>query len=152
MVIFQIKGNMQKRITINDCVIIDLPTFTDNRGSLSLIDSEVVTQLLPFKPERVFWIYGTNPDTVRGQHAHRTCWEMVCAVSGSFSLTLSDGREEKTFLLDTPNKGVIIPPMVWCRLYDFAPGTVCLALASDDYDAEGYINDFEQFKNDACND
>lgn len=142
---------MRDKTTINDCAIINLPTFTDNRGSLSLVDNEVAAQLLPFKPERVFWIYGTNPDTVRGQHAHRSCWEMVCAVSGSFSITLSNGNEEKAFLLDSPDKGVIIPPMVWCRLSDFAPGTVCMALASGDYDAEGYINDFEQFKDDANN-
>ena len=152
MELLRIKEIMQTKITINDCAIIDLPTFTDQRGSLSLVDSEVAAKLLPFKPERIFWIYGTQASTVRGQHAHRSCWEMVSAVSGSFRLTLSDGREEKTFLLDSPCKGVIIPPMVWCRLYDFAPGTVCLALASDDYDADGYINDFEQFKNDTSND
>lgn len=152
MELLRIKEKMQTKITINDCAIIDLPTFTDQRGCLTLVDNNAVTQLLPFKPARIFWIYGTTPSTVRGQHAHRSCWEMVCAVSGSFRLTLNDGREEKTFMLDSPCKGVIIPPMVWCRLYDFAPSTACLALASDDYDAEGYINDFEQFKNDTSND
>lgn len=137
---------MRDKITICNCVVIELPTYTDNRGSLTLVDNEAVRQLLPFKPERVFWIHGTTPSTVRGQHAHRSCWEMVCAVSGSFRLTLNDGTEEKTFLMDSPSKGVIIPPMVWCRLHDFAPSTVCLTLASGDYDEEGYINDYEQFK------
>ena len=143
---------MQKIITIKDCVVIDLPTFTDHRGSLSLVDSVVAAKLLPFTPGRIFWIYGAQADTVRGQHAHRNCWEMVCTVSGSLRLTLNDGIEEKVFTLNTPDKGVIIPPMIWCRLDNFAPGTVCLALASDDYDAAGYINDFQQFINAARND
>lgn len=131
---------------IDHCTTINLPTFADKRGSLTLLDREIATELLPFKPERVFWIHGADAMAVRGEHAHRTCWEMVCAVSGSFKLTLSDGREEKVFVMDSPNNGVIIPPMVWCRLEDFSPNAVCLTFASGDYDASGYINDFEELR------
>ena len=142
---------MQVR-NINECASISLPTFADERGSLTLLDDEVVAGKLPFKPRRAFWIYGTQPHTIRGQHAHRSCWEMVCAISGRFTLTLHNGIEEKRFDMSDPAQGIIIPPMVWCRLDNFAPGTVCLAIASEDYDAEGYINDFEHllyaFKND----
>jgi len=138
--------------SLKDCIIISLPSFADNRGKLTVVDSTVVSNLLPFTPKRTFWIHGVNPDSERGQHAHRTCWELVCAVSGSFSLTLSDGKDQKTFELDSPSKGVIIPPMVWCKLWNFAEGTVCLTLASDDYDTTGYINDFESFRNEAKHD
>lgn len=132
-------------ISLKDCIVINLPNHVDERGALTLVDSEVIKGLLPFEPKRVFWIHGVKDGATRGQHAHRTCWEMVCAVSGSFNLTLSDGKEDKTFVLDKPNQGVIIPPMVWCKLWNFAPGTVCLTFASEDYDAEGYINEFGEF-------
>ena len=143
---------MPHKISLKECAIVELPTFTDSRGSLSLVDSDTAAKLLPFKPERVFWIHGTEEHTIRGQHAHRSCWELVVAVSGSFSLTLNDGKNDKTFLLDSPQRGVIIPPMVWCRLHNFAPDTVCLTLASGDYDAQGYINDFNIFKSIAQHD
>ena len=134
---------MNTTFTLKDCGPIELPTHTDQRGSLTVVD-DATASLLPFRPERIFWIHGTNAGAVRGEHAHRTCWEMVCAVSGSFRLTLSDGHEERTFLMDSPTKGGVIPPMVWCRLEHFAQGTVCLTIASGSYDAEGYINDFEK--------
>lgn len=138
------KDNKYKAFTIRDCAIINLPTFADKRGNLAVIDRETAAKLLPFKPERLFWIYGTDTHSVRGEHAHQTCWEMVCAVSGSFKLTLSDGTEDKVFVMNSPDKGVIIPPMVWCRLEDFSPNAVCLTIASGDYDAEGYIHDFAE--------
>lgn len=138
------KDNKYKAFTIRDCTIINLPTFADKRGNLAVIDRETAAKLLPFKPERLFWIYGTDTHSVRGEHAHQACWEMVCAVSGSFKLTLSDGTEDKVFVMNSPDKGVIIPPMVWCRLEDFSPNAVCLTIASGDYDAEGYIHDFAE--------
>lgn len=138
----QIRGRNTMR-PIDQCTTISLPTFSDKRGSLTLLDRETTAKLLPFKPERTFWIHAVEAQAVRGEHAHRTCWEMVCAISGSFKLTLSDGKEEKVFRMDSPQTGVIIPPMVWCRLEDFSPSAVCLTFASGDYDASGYINDFE---------
>ncbi len=139
-------------MTISDCITISFPTFGDHRGNLTLVDSEVVRSVMPFVPQRCFWIHGVDNGAIRGEHAHRTCWEVVVAVSGSFCLTLHDGTQEKTFVLDTPTKGVVIPPMVWCRLHDFQKDTVCLTLASGDYDTEGYINDFDSFLKEAAHD
>lgn len=140
------------RFKITDCRVIDLPSFTDPRGTLTLVDSEVAQSRLPFIPRRVFWIHDVPTAAERGQHAHRSCWELVMAISGSFSLTLSDGTQEKMFCLNSPNSGVLIPPMVWCRLHDFSQGCVCLTLASDDYDIDGYINDLQTFKSLTAND
>lgn len=137
---------------LKDCVTIPLPTHSDNRGNLTVIAPQFVAKHLPFEPKRWFWIHGVAPDAIRGEHAHRTCWEMVVAVSGSFKLTLHDGTKENTFILDSPHQGVIIPPMVWCRLWDFRPDTVCLTMASDDYDTSGYINDFKAFIKETSND
>lgn len=137
--------NDNKAYTIKDCKTVELPTFTDDRGALTLVDRQTAEAQLPFIPRRAFWIHHTPHNATRGEHAHRTCWELVVAVSGMFHLTLTDGQTTKDFVLDTPNKGVLIPPMVWCRLWGFAPDTVCLTLASEDYDAEGYINDYKTF-------
>lgn len=132
---------------LKDCQTIQLPSFCDMRGSLTLLDGQAIAERLPFRPKRCFWIHNVTKQNSRGEHAHRTCWEVVFAVSGQFSLTLHDGKDEKTFMLDSPNKGVVIPPMVWCRLWDFTDSTVCLTFASEDYDATGYINDFKEFLN-----
>lgn len=135
---------------LNDCIIIPFPTHSDCRGNLTVIDSGFAASRLPFVPKRWFWIHGADTNAVRGEHAHRSCWEVVAAVSGSFRLTLHDGMEQKTFVLCSPSEGVVIPPMVWCRLWDFAPDTVCLTMASGEYDTDGYINDFEEFKKEAA--
>lgn len=130
---------------LSECKIIDIPTHEDLRGCLSVLDQNAIKSLLPFQFQRLFWIHSIPFNTERGQHAHRTCWEFVLAISGQFTLTLHDGSQEQKFILDSPNRGVIIPPMVWCRLSDFSDNAVCLALASGDYDEEGYINDFCDF-------
>lgn len=132
-------------MTLNDCTIIDLPTFKDGRGSLTLVDNKTISSYLPFIPKRCFWIHSIVEGGSRGEHAHRTCWEMVTPIHGSFNLTLNDGFCEKTLIANNPSKGILIPPMIWCKLWDFAPDTVCLVLASEDYDASGYINDLNTF-------
>ncbi len=143
------KGRTMK---LKDCTTINLPTFSDSRGSLTLMDSATASKILPFIPKRWFWIHNVNTTAQRGQHAHRTCWECVLAISGQFKLTLHDGNEQKTFTMNSPSQGIIIPPMVWCKLWDFEPGTVCLTMASEDYDTAGYINDFETFLNETSHD
>lgn len=137
---------------IRDCRVIDLPTFSDERGSLTLVDRQTAEERLPFVPRRAFWIHHTPAGATRGEHAHRTCWELVVAVSGRFCLTLYDGHDARDFVLDNPGKGVLIPPMVWCKLWDFQENTVCLTLASEDYDAGGYINDFQTFQKETTDD
>ena len=91
-------------MNLKDCKIIELPTFEDERGALTLVDRVTAEQKLPFVPTRWFWIHGLTPDSIRGEHAHRTCWEIVTAVSGKFHLTLNDGMQETTFVLDSPAK------------------------------------------------
>lgn len=138
--------NISRKFTIMDCKTVDLPTFTDERGSLTLMDRQTAEAELPFVPKRAFWIHHTPVSATRGEHAHRSCWELVLAVNGQFHLTLSDGHTTKDFTLDSPQTGVLIPPMIWCKLWGFKEGTVCLTLASQDYDAGGYINDFQTFQ------
>ncbi len=132
-------------MTLDECKTINLPTHKDSRGSLTLIDRDTAYASLPFVPKRCFWIHSVSNNVTRGEHAHRTCWELVVPVYGSFSLGLHDGFHTKDVVADNPCRGIVIPPMVWCRLWNFSPGAVCLVLASEDYDKDGYINDFDSF-------
>ncbi len=120
-----------------------LPTHTDERGSLTCLET---SKDMPFEVKRVFWIYGIPEGKSRGEHAHHTCAELLFPVCGSFKVSLSDdGKHFTEYVLDTPNRGLLIPPMVWCRLYDFSADSVCLCLASEDYNREGYINTKDEF-------
>ena len=136
---------VKKDMTLTECKILDLPTFEDNRGSLTLIDSDTASEYLPFVPKRCFWIHSMAKNKSRGEHAHRTCWEVVVPIHGSFNLTLNDGFRTKNIFADNPRKGLVIPPMIWCRLWNFTPQAVCLVFASENYNKAGYINDFMSF-------
>lgn len=131
--------NMNKKNTLLDDILIDLPAITDNRGSLTFVENTL------FDYKRAFWIYNVPEDSERGGHAHRTCSELLVAVHGSFDLELNDGQQSITMRLDNPHKAVLIRPMVWCRLSNFSKDFVGLCLASQEYRPEGYIHSFEEF-------
>ena len=122
--------------------LIALPKHEDERGSLSFAE----WKHLPFEPERVFWIYDIKEGKTRGGHAHRTCAEVVFAISGGFDMFVDNGEKQEVIRVSNPTEGIYIGPNVWCELRNFAPGTVCVALASTPYDANGYINDYNEFK------
>ena len=125
------------------CRLIDFPESSDARGSLSFAES---SQHIPFQIERVFWIYGVPEGKTRGDHSHNESSEVVVPVSGSFDIFVSDGTREVTIHLDSPRRGILIPPGIWCELKNFAPGTVCMVFASHPYNAAGYTHDFNQYR------
>jgi len=131
-----------KKVTEKGYGMVSLPQHTDVRGSLTFAE----WRHLPFQPKRVFWIYDVAEGKTRGGHAHRTCAEVVFAISGSFDMFVNNGTEQATIHISNPSEGIYIGTNVWCELRNFAPGTVCVAFASEDYDAEGYINDYDEFK------
>ena len=115
----------------------------DPRGNLSFIEEGCH---VPFSIKRVFYIYDVPGGESRGAHAHKTCSEVLIAVSGSFDLHLSDGEQEITITLNRANKGVLIPPGVWDSMHNFTTGTVVLVLCSHLYDEDDYIRDFDEYK------
>lgn len=123
------------------CPLIFTPQYDDSRGSLSVLESTA----LPFAVQRVFWIHQVPEEAERGGHAHRTCHELLFALSGSLHITVTDGREEYTAALDAPCKGLLIPAGIWCKLHDFSQHTTVLCLASEPYQAEGYIHSFDNY-------
>ena len=130
-----------KHTTVHDCKIVDIRKFSDNRGYLSVIEGNVD---IPFDIKRIYYLYMV-PEAARGAHAHKQLQQLLIATSGSVDITLDDGQEKKTFHLDRPWKGLLVVPGLWRDLDNFAGGTVCMVLASERYEAEDYIRDYQEF-------
>lgn len=123
--------------------IINLPKITDPRGNLTVAEG---MKDVPFSVARVYWVYDVPAGESRGGHAHRRCREFIVAVSGSFTVTLDDGRTRDTVLLNHPYQGLLVETGVWRTLDDYSSGAVCLVLASDPFCEEDYIRDYDDFK------
>lgn len=115
----------------------------DARGKLVAIESGVN---VPFEIKRVFYIYGTQPNVPRGQHSHHKTKQYLIAVSGSCQVTLDDGNEKVTHLLDQPHIGLFQDAMVWGTMHDFSPDCVLLVLANEHYNDADYIRSYAEFK------
>ena len=101
--------------------------------------------LKPFDVKRVYYLYDVPGGESRGSHAHKELEQLVVAASGSFRVTLDDGKSKRTFYLNRPYQGLFIKPGLWRDLDDFSSGAVCMVLASDVYKAEDYIRDYQEF-------
>ena len=125
-----------------EITIIDLPKITDPRGNLTVAES---MKNVPFDIRRAYWLYDVPGGESRGGHAHKRLRQLVIALSGSFTVTLDDGRERRTVLLNHPYQGLMIETNVWRTLDDFSSGAVCLVLASELFDESDYIYDYDEF-------
>ena len=123
--------------------IIDLPQFLDPRGNLAVIEE---CDAIPFKVERVHWIYDVPGGGGREGHAYKRNEEFIVALSGSFDVRTHNGEKEETFTLNRAYKGLYIPPMTWRELTNFSTNAVVVVLSSTYFDESDYIIDFEQFK------
>ncbi|MBK8091182.1 MAG: FdtA/QdtA family cupin domain-containing protein [Verrucomicrobiaceae bacterium] len=112
------------------------------RGDLCVAD---LAHALPFVPRRCFWVSSPPPGSVRGDHAHRICSQFIFCASGSCLVELDDGSRKAELRLESPGAGLLVPPMVWVKIYQHAPGTVQMVFASHDYDSDDYIRDYEHF-------
>ena len=128
--------------TIKDCIIIDLPKIKDYRGNLSFVEKNII----PFELKRVYYLYDIPSDAYRGGHAHIDQSAFLIALSGSFEVNLDDGVNIKTIMLNKPDKGLLIPRGIWRELNNFSSGAVCLVIASDIFDEEDYIRNYNEFK------
>jgi acetyltransferase-like isoleucine patch superfamily enzyme/dTDP-4-dehydrorhamnose 3,5-epimerase-like enzyme len=127
---------------VKNVEVIQLPTFEDMRGMLSV--GEVGAQL-PFRPQRWFLVYDVPSKEVRGEHAHKTLHQFLVCTHGRCSVMADDGQNRAEFVLDRPGIGVYIPPMVWAAQYLYSPDAVLLVLASAAYDSADYIRDYDEF-------
>lgn len=128
---------------MNEPQLIQLPKILDRRGNLSVIEEN---NHIPFKIERTFWIYDVPGDSQRGGHAYKETEEFIVALSGSFDVVLDNGVERKTYHLNRSYYGLYVPKMVWREMNNFSTNSLALVLSSTKYDAEDYIRDYEEFK------
>lgn len=122
-------------------MIISIPKIEDPRGNLSVIEKDII----PFEIKRVYYLYDVPSGAERGGHSHKQQKEFLIALSGSFDVILNDGEQEKTVTLNKPNQGLLIETEIWRELKNFSSGAVCLVIASDVFDEEDYIRDFDEF-------
>lgn len=122
--------------------IINLPKITDPRGNLTVAEQ---MENVPFEIKRAYWVYDVPAGESRGGHAHKRLKQFVVALSGSFHVTLDNGYEREKVLLNHPYQGLLIETNTWRTLDDFSSGAVCLVLASELYEEDDYIYDYEDF-------
>jgi acetyltransferase-like isoleucine patch superfamily enzyme/dTDP-4-dehydrorhamnose 3,5-epimerase-like enzyme len=114
----------------------------DLRGSLSA--GEFLDQI-PFVPQRYFIVFDVPGKDVRGEHAHRDCHQFLVCVRGSVAVVVDDGTVSEEILLDAPNLGIYIPPMIWAVQYRYSADAMLLVFASEHYDPKDYIRDYDEF-------
>ena len=122
--------------------LIELPKVIDTRGNLTAGE---FGRSIPFEVKRYFMVYQVPLVEVRGEHAHRQCHQFLICVRGKISVIADDGIHRDEFVLDRPDVGVHLPPMVWGIQYKYSPDAVLLVFASEYYDAEDYIRDYDEF-------
>ena len=129
-------------MTVNDCIVMDLPKVVDGRGNLSIIESR---RQIPFEIERAYWIYDVPGGDERGGHAYRRNEEFIVALSGSFDVVIRDGKQERVFSLNRSYHGVYVPSGLWRVMRNFSTNSVALILASRPYEEDDYIMVYEEF-------
>lgn len=122
--------------------IIDLARYFDPRGNLSVVEE---FKDIPFKIERIYWLYDVPGGESRGGHAYRDNQEFIVALSGSFDVILDDGNDKIIYTLNRSYYGLYVPKGLWREMVNFSTNSLALILSSTDYDANDYIRDYDEF-------
>lgn len=122
--------------------IITLPKILDPRGNLTFIESY---NQIPFKIERIYWVYDVPGGEFRGGHAYHENEELIIALSGSFDVVLDNGFEKKSFQMNRSYFGLYVPKIIWRHLENFSSNSLCLVLASQIYNEKDYIRNYDEF-------
>lgn len=127
---------------VEQCKVIEFGDLGDERGKLVVVEGN---QAIPFEIKRVFYIYDSDSEVIRGQHANRESEFVLINVSGKSKVRIDNGFEEAIIELNKPMMGLYIPKMVWKDMYDFSSDSVLLVLASTHYDAKEYIRNYDKY-------
>ena len=128
---------------MNKVRMLEFPQHGDERGHLVVAEGGGD---IPFDIKRVFYMYGSDGEVVRGQHANRRTEFVLINVAGQSKVRVEDGHgNEAVFSLNRPHTGIYLPTMIWKEMYDFSPDSVLLVLASEHYDGDEYIREHEAF-------
>jgi hypothetical protein len=124
-----------------DIQIIDIPKIENSFGNLAVIEKEVV----PFEIKRVYYLFDVPSSAKRGGHAHKALRQLIVPLSGSFDVVLKDGSKTLTITLNKPDKGLLLNTNIWRELENFSSGAVCMVIASEVYDEDDYIREYDDF-------
>lgn len=131
-----------KKNTVYDCSIIELDKHHHEKGNITVVENGVS---VPFGIKRVYYLYDVPGGESRGGHAHKNLYQLIVAASGSFTVTLDDGKVKRSFLLNRPYQALMVVPGIWRTLDDFSSGSVCMVLASECYTEDDYIRNYDDF-------
>lgn len=122
---------------------LEFPQFGDERGHLVVVEG---LKDIPFEIRRIFYIYGSQSDVVRGEHANRRSEFVLINVAGSSKVRAKDGKgNELIFSLNRSHTGIYLPRMIWKEMYDFSEDSILLVLSSEVYDSQEYIRNYDEF-------
>ena len=131
------------KTSVFDCSVIELDRHHSQRkGDISVVENSIT---VPFDTKRVYYLYDVPGGMDRGGHAHKELRQLIVAASGCFTVELDDGSVKRSVVLNRPYQGLYVVPGIWRVLKDFSSGSVCLVLASEKYDPQDYIRDYDEF-------
>jgi UDP-2-acetamido-3-amino-2,3-dideoxy-glucuronate N-acetyltransferase len=128
-------------LQLSGCQLWSLPRFDDMRGDITVAE---FGRHLPFEVKRIFFMYNVPSSHVRGEHAHRTCAQLLLPLNGGVSIVVDDGAKREEIRLDNPSIGLLVPPKIWTVQYHFAASTVLAVFCSESYDLQEYIRDYDE--------
>lgn len=132
-----------KYSSIYDCHVLSLSKIHNLAGNITIVEGK---QNIPFSLRRIYYLYDIPGGESRGGHAHKELFQLVVAASGCFEVLLDDSVNKKVVRLNRPNYGLLIVPGIWRELFEFSSGAICLVLASQKYEEDDYLRDYDSFK------
>jgi dTDP-4-dehydrorhamnose 3,5-epimerase-like enzyme len=133
---------MSKYSTVFDCTLVTFDKNHEVKGNLTAVNNR---EQIPFDVKRIYYLYDVPSGLSRGGHAHKDLQQLVVALSGSFDITLDDGKAKRKFQLSRPNMGLLIPSGLWRELNNFSSGLICLVMASKLYEESDYIRYYSEY-------
>jgi len=133
---------MINQSTIYDCHVLPLSKIHNRAGNITIVEGNVN---VPFSIRRIYYLYDIPGGESRGGHAHKKLYQLIVAASGSFDVLLDDGVNKKIIKLNRPDYGILVVPGIWRELFEFSSGSVCLVLASEKYDEDDYLREYDIF-------
>lgn len=128
--------------SVDDCEIVLLPKIHDQTGNITVLEN---SKNIPFDVKRIYYLYDVPMGSERGGHGHYELQQYVIAASGAFTFVLDDGANRKEIFLNNPSEALHIKPGIWREIKNFSSGSICLVLASDEYEESDYIRYYEEF-------
>ncbi len=128
--------------SVEDCKLVDLPKINNSAGNITSLENFID---IPFDVKRIYYLYDIPMGSERGGHGHYELEQYIIAASGSFNFVLNDGLNEKNFFLNDPSKALHIKAGIWREIKNFSSGSICLVLASKEYDEDDYIRNYSAF-------